>query len=144
MKPNTKPLTTHIGGRGANTIAPITKATANAPHPTAPSSLQLWNISIICDSSRLVHRRLEYSRRPRRPRILIASRLVARKLRRSRICRYFCSWHLCDIARSRMDFRFRGKSGHAADIGAMSEFDPNRTYSQLWPHEPRLLRRLHR
>jgi hypothetical protein len=29
-------------------------------------------------------------------------------------------WHLCDIAISRMDFRFRGKSGHAADISAMN------------------------
>jgi hypothetical protein len=26
-----------------------------------------------------------------------------------------------------MDFRFRGKSGHAADITAMTEFDPIRT-----------------
>jgi len=24
-----------------------------------------------------------------------------------------------------MDFRFRGKSGHAADIAAMTEFDPS-------------------
>jgi hypothetical protein len=24
------------------------------------------------------------------------------------------AWHFCDIARSRMDFRFRWKSGHAA------------------------------
>jgi hypothetical protein len=31
--------------------------------------------------------------------------------------------HLCDIARSRMDFRFRGKSGRAADIARMTEFD---------------------
>jgi hypothetical protein len=29
----------------------------------------------------------------------------------------------CDIARSRMDFRFQWKSGHAADITAMTEFD---------------------
>src|SRR6266568_9327803 len=27
----------------------------------------------------------------------------------------------CDIARSRMDFRFRGKNGHAADITGMTE-----------------------
>ena len=30
-------------------------------------------------------------------------------------------WHFCDIARSRIDFRFRWKSGHAADISAMTE-----------------------
>src|SRR5262249_13600900 len=63
-KPNTKPLITHIGGRGANTIAPITNATASAPHPTAPSSLQLWKISSICNSSRSVHRHLEDSPPP--------------------------------------------------------------------------------
>jgi hypothetical protein len=28
---------------------------------------------------------------------------------------------------SRKNFRFRGKSGHAADITAMTEFDPTRT-----------------
>jgi hypothetical protein len=37
-------------------------------------------------------------------------------------------WHFSDIARSRMDFRFGCKSSHAADITAMTEFDPNRTY----------------
>src|SRR5215813_6492077 len=31
--------------------------------------------------------------------------------------------HSCDIARSRIDFRFRCKSGHAADITAMTGFD---------------------
>jgi hypothetical protein len=31
------------------------------------------------------------------------------------------SWHICDIARSRMDFRFQGKSGRAADITRMTE-----------------------
>jgi hypothetical protein len=31
-------------------------------------------------------------------------------------------WHLCNIAKARMDFRFRVKSGNAADIVAMSEF----------------------
>ena len=31
------------------------------------------------------------------------------------------SWHICDIARSRMDFSFRGKSGRTAD--GMTEFD---------------------
>jgi hypothetical protein len=30
----------------------------------------------------------------------------------------------CDIARSRMDFRFRGKSGRAADITGTTESDP--------------------
>jgi hypothetical protein len=35
-------------------------------------------------------------------------------------------WHFRDIARSRIDFRFRGKSGHTADINATTEFDPNR------------------
>jgi hypothetical protein len=30
----------------------------------------------------------------------------------------------CDIARSRPDFRFRGKSGRAADITGTTEFDP--------------------
>ena len=35
----------------------------------------------------------------------------------------FRSWRLCDIARSRIDFRFRGKSGRAADITGMTEFD---------------------
>jgi hypothetical protein len=32
--------------------------------------------------------------------------------------------HLCDIARPPMDFRFRGKSGHAMDIAPRTEFDP--------------------
>jgi hypothetical protein len=35
--------------------------------------------------------------------------------------------HFCDIAISRMDFRLRWKSGHAANITAMTEFDPERT-----------------
>ena len=34
-------------------------------------------------------------------------------------------WHFGDIARSQIDFRFRWKSGRAADITAISEFDPN-------------------
>jgi hypothetical protein len=37
---------------------------------------------------------------------------------------YDRSWHECDIARSRMDVRFRGKSGHASNITAMTGFDP--------------------
>jgi hypothetical protein len=37
------------------------------------------------------------------------------------------SWHECDIVRSRIDFRFRGKNGHAADITSMTEFDPEQT-----------------
>jgi hypothetical protein len=32
--------------------------------------------------------------------------------------------HECDIARSRIDFRFWGKNGRAADITGMTEFDP--------------------
>jgi hypothetical protein len=35
-----------------------------------------------------------------------------------------CLWHKCDIARSRMDVRFRGKSGRAADITGTTDFDP--------------------
>jgi hypothetical protein len=41
-------------------------------------------------------------------------------------------WHVCDIARSRMDVRFRGKSGRAADIAGTTEFDPKRSYR---PHD---------
>ncbi len=33
-------------------------------------------------------------------------------------------WHFRDIARSRMNFRFRRKSGRAADITGMTESDP--------------------
>jgi hypothetical protein len=36
-------------------------------------------------------------------------------------------WHECDIARSQMDVRFRGKSGRAADMTVMTESDPTRT-----------------
>ena len=32
----------------------------------------------------------------------------------------------CDMARSQMDVRFRGKSGRATDITGMTESDPNR------------------
>ena len=32
-----------------------------------------------------------------------------------------CNWHECDMAGWRMDVRFRSKSGHAADISAMTE-----------------------
>jgi hypothetical protein len=32
-------------------------------------------------------------------------------------------WHECDIAKSRMDVRFRGKSGRAAAITGMTESD---------------------
>src|SRR5262245_27603474 len=35
----------------------------------------------------------------------------------------FVLWHIRDIARSQIDFRFRWKSGRAADITAMTEFD---------------------
>ena len=34
-------------------------------------------------------------------------------------------WHKCDIARSRMAVRFRGKNGRAADITGMTEFARN-------------------
>jgi hypothetical protein len=37
---------------------------------------------------------------------------------------YVAYWHVCDIARSRMDFRFWEKSGRAADITATTDFDP--------------------
>ena len=33
-------------------------------------------------------------------------------------------WQFCDIARSQIDFRFLWKSGRAADITAMTEYDP--------------------
>jgi hypothetical protein len=36
-------------------------------------------------------------------------------------------WHIRDIARSQIEVRFRCKSGHAADITAMTGFDPERT-----------------
>jgi len=36
---------------------------------------------------------------------------------------YVRVWHVRDIARSRMDFRFRWKSGRAADITAMNVID---------------------
>ena len=36
--------------------------------------------------------------------------------------RHISTLHFRDIARCRMDFRFLGKSGHAADIAAMTEF----------------------
>jgi hypothetical protein len=35
--------------------------------------------------------------------------------------------HECDIARSRMDVCFRGKSGRAADITGTTEFEPEPT-----------------
>jgi hypothetical protein len=40
-------------------------------------------------------------------------------------------WHLCDIARSRTDFRFRWKSGHAADITGKTDFDPEQSLPGL-------------
>jgi hypothetical protein len=40
-------------------------------------------------------------------------------------------WHECDIARSRMDVRFRRKSGRAADITGTTEFDPTSDISRL-------------
>ena len=40
---------------------------------------------------------------------------------------YVASWHFCDIARSQIDVRFRRKSSRAADITAMTEFDPEQS-----------------
>jgi len=40
---------------------------------------------------------------------------------------YDAFWPFSDIARSPMDFRFRWKSGRAADMAVMAEFDPNPT-----------------
>src|SRR5262249_35849021 len=37
---------------------------------------------------------------------------------------YVAYWHFCDTARLWMDFRFRWKSGRAADIAAMTQIDP--------------------
>ncbi len=37
-------------------------------------------------------------------------------------------WHECDIARSQMDVRFRGKSGRAADITGTTGFDSFRKF----------------
>jgi hypothetical protein len=36
-------------------------------------------------------------------------------------------WHIGDIARSQIEVRFQCKSGHAADITAMTGFDPKRS-----------------
>src|SRR5260370_29153095 len=43
----------------------------------------------------------------------------------------FVLWYECDIARSRMDVRFREKSGRAADVTGTTEFDPHRSYARL-------------
>jgi hypothetical protein len=43
------------------------------------------------------------------------------------------SWHFRDIAMSWMDFRFRWKSGRAADITAKTGFDPKATSASLNP-----------
>ena len=42
------------------------------------------------------------------------------------------TWHIRDIARPQIEVRFRCKSGHAADITAMTGFDPDWT-SASWP-----------
>ena len=39
-------------------------------------------------------------------------------------------WHFCDIAISRIDFRFWWKSGHAADVTATAELDPEANISR--------------
>jgi hypothetical protein len=60
-----------------------------------------------------------------RPAIVLPCRLPAAPYRASGLVH----WHLCDIARSRIDVRFRGKNGHAADITGMTEFDlPYQTF----------------
>jgi hypothetical protein len=41
------------------------------------------------------------------------------------------TWHLCDIARSRMDFRFRWKGSRAADITAMTEFGAQAVFGSI-------------
>jgi hypothetical protein len=43
----------------------------------------------------------------------------------------FSVWHFRDIIRSKKDFRFRGKSGRAADITPKAEVDPKRTLSLM-------------
>jgi hypothetical protein len=40
-------------------------------------------------------------------------------------------WHFRDIAPSWIDFRFRGKNGHAADITGTTEFDPKRSFGEF-------------
>jgi hypothetical protein len=40
-------------------------------------------------------------------------------------------WHFSDKARSLIDFRFRWKSGRAADIAPVTGFDPSRTSGTL-------------
>jgi hypothetical protein len=40
-------------------------------------------------------------------------------------------WHLRDIAGSRVDFRFRWKSGLAADITAMTEFGVQAVFGSI-------------
>src|SRR5215470_16618533 len=52
------------------------------------------------------------------------------------------SWHFCDIARLRMGFRFRWKSGRAADITLTTECGPKRSSGAFTrfayrPHRPR-------
>jgi len=42
-------------------------------------------------------------------------------------CADVCFWHVCDTARSRMDFRFRCKSSRATDITSKTGFDPFET-----------------
>src|SRR5262245_9702291 len=39
------------------------------------------------------------------------------------------TWHIRDIARSQIEVRFRCKSGRAADITAMTGFDPQPSFS---------------
>jgi hypothetical protein len=41
------------------------------------------------------------------------------------------SWHFCDIARWRIEVRCRWKSGHAADITAMTESETHLCHSTI-------------
>jgi hypothetical protein len=44
---------------------------------------------------------------------------------------YVTSWHVCDIARSRMEFRFRWKNGLAPDIAAAPELTPHAVFGSI-------------
>src|SRR5262249_41072575 len=57
-----------------------------------------------------------------------SDRLMARKLSSSNFGLLQQYRHVCDIARPWMDFRFRRKNGRAADITAMTNFDPQPTW----------------
>src|SRR5712672_4772060 len=54
----------------------------------------------------------------------VANRITATELPTKKACNGLLQQnrHICDITRSWMDLRFRGKSGRAADITAMTGF----------------------